>query len=117
MSNSNKSADRIVANGGWTVEKRDPQPKAPLFRILTILWIFPSAGAVVVLSMGWRRWFDADGILEGLRNVPFEHWIAFGLLLAHPIFAGLAWRSRRTDSLKERTVLVPNPAHDPRKLY
>ena len=94
------TADRQA--GGVEPAKRRHQPKAALCRMLSILWFFPSTGAVLILAMTEARWRQADsGWLARLSTVSFEQWIALTVLLAHPLFAWLAWRFRRTEPWKE----------------
>jgi hypothetical protein len=81
--------------------RRRHQPKAALCLMLAVLWIFPTAGAAFILGTGEATWLRAGGLVAGLRAVPFEQWMAFAILLAHPVFAWLAWRLRRTEPWKE----------------
>jgi hypothetical protein len=117
MNNARSTEERIVAGGGWTYRTDQPQPKARALRMLTLLWIFPSLGSVVVLMMCGERWWDMGSFSAVSRALTMEQWIALGLLLAHPVFAALAWHFRRTEELTEGRVRVPNPDHDLRKLY
>lgn len=117
MSNSKQTEERIVRGGGWVKGPACYQRKAQLFRALTVLWIFPSIGSVVILLLCGEIWWAMGGLLAGVRGLAVEQWIALGLLLAHPGFAWLAWRFRRTEPLSEVKILLPNPDHDLRKLY
>ena len=72
-------------------EKRGPIPRAVLFRMLTLLWLFPSAGALWLL-LADTAWLRAGNALEHLHAVRVEQWVAVGLLLLHAWFA---WRWRR----------------------
>ena len=109
----------IVANGGWKEgHRRTGRPKAMLFLILSVLWLFPSFGAFWLIEPDFKRWLDAKDLLTALGMIKLEQWIAFALLLAHGVFGCLAWHYRRHEPLQE---IVdgdgPNPDHDPKKLY
>ena len=110
------SSTSIVANGGWTEVKCRRKPKADLFRMLAILWCFPSGGAVLILAM---TSFSIEGgsALVALASVPLEAWLAATLLLAHPPFFWLARHYRRCEAEREETLLEPVPAPDLRKLH
>ena len=105
------TADRQAGGASPASEpKRRHQPKAALFRMLSMLWFFPSTGAVLILAMTGARWRQADGAwFAPLNAVSFEQWIALVVLLAHPLFAWLAWRLRRTEPWKE---IKPEPDPD-----
>jgi hypothetical protein len=68
-----------------------PTPRALLYRTLTLLWLFPSVGALLLLVHD-AAWWRAGGFLAGLGAVRLEQWIAIGLLALHGWFA---WRWRR----------------------
>jgi hypothetical protein len=107
----------IINGGGWVEgERRLGRPKARFCALASLLWIFPSTGALFILVPGFRNWFQAGSLLEGLRAVAFEQWIALIVLLAHLVFVGLAWRYRRTEPLREEAGWEPNPDQDLRKL-
>jgi len=77
------------------------QRKATLFRVLSLLWFFPTGGAAVILALGIaraRRTACWDELLGGIR---FEHWIALGVLAAHGAFFRLARHYRRTEPFRE----------------
>jgi hypothetical protein len=107
----------IVHGGGWV--EGEPQwgrPKARFCALASLLWIFPSAGALFILVPGFRNWSQAGSFLEGLGAVSFEQWIALIIVLAHLMFAALAWHYRRTEPLREEAGWEPNPDQDLRKL-
>jgi hypothetical protein len=91
------------------------RPKARFCALASLLWIFPSAGALLILVPGCRNWFQAGSLLEGLGAVAFEQWIALTILLAHAVLAGLAWHYRRTEPLREEAGWEANPDQDLRK--
>lgn len=104
------SADRQAGGPGPTSEpKLRHQPKAALCRMLSILWLFPSMGAVLILVMTEARWWVAGSFFARLSAVTFEQWIAVVILTAHPAFMWLAWRFRRTEPWKE---IEPEPDPD-----
>ena len=64
-------------------------PRPILFATLSILWIFPSIGAICIL------WFA-----DSANGVPLENWVAVLLLAAHAIFILFAWRMRGFRALR-----------------
>jgi hypothetical protein len=70
-----------------------PTPRPILFRTLTILWIFPSLGAVWILFRE-TSWWHSDGVIAAALAVRVEQWVAVVLLLLHGCFAWCWWRSR-----------------------
>ena len=114
------AADRqcdAVSNGGWIEVTQRYRPKANLFSVLTVLWLFPTAGAVAIIALNTPRWIASESLVEAFRSIGFEQWIALGLIVAHPIFAALAWRYRRTEPFHTEVVRMPSPEVDSRKLY
>ena len=112
------AADASIVHGGdWREEKRRYQPRAQLFRTLSVLWIFPSLGALCIWIAGGDGRMRAEGWAAKLQAVTFEQWIAALVLLAQPTFVWLAIRYRRTEKFKEVTVQIPNRTYDPNKLY
>lgn len=87
-------------------------PRALLFSVLSVLWMFPSAGAAFIILRS-PEWLRTGGVLAGLQAVRIEQWIALGVLLAHPVFVWQAVRLRREEVHRETTVRVPNPENDP----
>ena len=77
------------------------QPRAQLCTVLSWLWIFPSLGAIGILLTSGTEWRQAGGVVEGLRAVKFEQWIAFVLLALHLLFFVMARRLRRTEPFRE----------------
>lgn len=80
------------------------QRKATLFRVLSLLWFFPTGGAVVILWMGIARARRTACWDELLGGIGFEHWIALGVLAAHGAFFWLARHYRRTEPFREAPV-------------
>jgi hypothetical protein len=62
-----------------------------LYGMLTILWVFPSAGAFWILAKDWKRWTRQ----EFFASVRLEDWVAFLLLVAQVVFTVQAIRYRR----------------------
>jgi len=68
----------------------DVRKRALLFRILTLLWAFPSFGAAWILCRGGGDWMHGKAVAEILGLIQFEQWIAFGVLGVHLLFLILA---------------------------
>ena len=99
------------------VHRRLGRPKATLFLMLTVLWIFPSLGAVWMIGSDARRWFDASGFLAALEMIRLEQWIGMAILIAHGVFGWLTWHYRRNEPWQEIVMGdEPNPDHEPKKL-
>ena len=64
-------------------------PRPILFATLSILWIFPSIGAICILCFSDRG-----------KGVPLENLLAMLLLAAHAIFIFFAWRMRGFRALR-----------------
>jgi hypothetical protein len=77
------------------------RPKLRFCALASVLWVFPSAGALFIVVPAAPRWFQSAGVLQGLRAVMFEQWIALVIVFAHLVFIWLAWHYRRTESLRE----------------
>jgi hypothetical protein len=65
-----------------------------------MLWFFPSLGALWIIGSDCAKWFGTPSILDGLRAVAFEQWIALAVLALHPVFAVLARHYRKTEPFK-----------------
>lgn len=76
--------------------------RALLFKILSILWIFPSSGALWILRSGPKAYMRASTFLEKVEAVALEEWIAMLLLIAHMVFIVRALRSRNTHLVPEK---------------
>lgn len=72
------------------------KPRALLFWMLSILWVFPSIGAF------WILFRQPEWKSGGFGAVTIEQWVAVAVLVAHVHFVWLAWLFRRT----EKEVLV-----------
>ena len=97
--------------------RRKGRPKATLFLTLTVLWMFPSFGAVWLIAFHDAAWRHADGLLAALGMIRLEQWIGLAILLAHVAFGWLTWHYRRHEPLQEIVMGdEPNPDHDPKKL-
>lgn len=64
------------------------------YRWFSILWCFPSAGALYLLANDWTQWHWGHGVLEGLRSLRLEDWVATVLLGLHAFWI-FAWRRQR----------------------
>ena len=109
----------VIANGDLKEgERRLGRPKATLFLMLTVLWVFPSLGAAWMIGSDVRSWFGAASVLAALGMIRLEQWIGVAILVAHGAFGWLAWHYRRHEPLQEIVMgHGPNPDHDPKKLY
>jgi hypothetical protein len=109
----------IVCGGGWkNGEHRLGQPRAMLFLLLSVLWLFPSLGALWLIQVDFPRWLESKGLVEALGMIKLEQWVAFTLLLAHGVFLWLAWHFRRHE--KPQAIVVgdqPNPDRKTGSLY
>ena len=74
-----------------TLQPATSASRALLYRTLTLLWCFPSLGALFVLLHD-ATWWRAEGFVARLAAVRVEQWIAAGLLALHGWFAW-RWRS------------------------
>ena len=108
----------IVCVGGWKEgHRRMGRPKATLFLTLTVLWVFPSLGAVWLVAFHDSAWRHANGLLAALGMIRLEQWIGLAILLAHVAFGWLAWHYRRNEPLQEIVMGdEPNPDDEPKKL-
>jgi len=99
-----------IVKGGGRVEgeTHHGRPKLRLFAIASVIWVFPSFGAIWIVGPDVTHWFRAESFLEGLQAIAFEQWIALFILLAHPVFACLAWHYYRTEPLKEEKGWEPD---------
>ena len=114
-----KVSERSVIASGDSKEggRRLGRPKATLFLMLTVLWIFPSFGAAWMIGSDARRWFDAAGFIAALEMIRLEQWIGMAILIAHVVFGWLTWHYRRNEPWQEIVMGdEPNPDHEPKKL-
>ena len=109
---ANATNEGIVEGGGWGDATQRYQPRARLFTMLAVLWVFPSAGAGVIIGGDFIRWFQSPTVLAGVQAVAFEQWIALGLLMLHVLFVALAIWFHRREPIKEVIVRVQNPEAD-----
>ncbi len=89
---------------GPVEERRRRTSRALRFKVLSICWILPSAGAVWILFANGAPWRRAATVREGLQAVTFEQWIALGLLSLQFVFVLLALGFSRW--AKERIEIV-----------
>ena len=79
--------------------------KARLYKMLTILWSFPSLGGVIILKANWRtEWFQTVAN-EGIVSIRIEVLAALGILLTHLGLAALFLRFRRLNQNRKRVIL------------
>jgi hypothetical protein len=103
-SNPRKSPleDQVIGCRGLLEQWVRHGPKALLFGILTILWIFPSLGSFFILAVGYSSWSGTATWLDTLRSIPFEHWLAFLVLVLHLAFALSAYYFYRKEIPPDR---------------
>ncbi len=106
--NTDKDAESKVVDG--PMEERRARPSRALrFKVLSICWIFPSAGAVWILFANGAPWLRAATVREGLQSVTFEQWIALGLLSLQFVFVLLALGFGRGEKPRTEIVRVEKP--------
>ena len=105
----------IAANGGWEETRRMGRPRYQLFSMLALLWWFPSLGALWIAGSGVAK-LPKQPENAGLSYIPVEVWIALAALLAHAVFAILAWHYWRTEQPREVVGHAPAPEQNLEKL-
>ena len=106
--NTDKDAESKIVNG--PVEEHRPRASRALhFKVLSICWIFPSAGAVWILLANGAPWLRAATIREGLQSLTFEQWIALGLLSLQFVFVLLAFGFGRGEKPRTEIVRLEKP--------
>src|SRR5690349_8335317 len=85
------------ASGSGDAPLLTHQPKAQLFGALSVLWIFPSLGALVIRSLKFDVWRQAESWRTLLSATRFEQWIALLVLVLHPLFVGLGRHYRKNE--------------------
>jgi len=106
--NTNENAESKIVDG--PVEERRPRASRALrFKVLSICWIFPSAGAAWILFANGAPWLRAPTVREGLQSVTFEQWIALGLLSLQFVFVLLALGFSRGEKARIEIVPVEKP--------
>lgn len=69
--------------------------KQHLYLVLTVLWMFPTFGALWIIGYGGQPWLRAGSVVEGFSRVSFEEWVAVALLVVHGAFVRWALKYRR----------------------
>ena len=78
-----------------------PRSKALLFKMLTVLWIFPTAGAVWIWFTEWDQFRGRAKLSGTWPAMVLEQWVALVLVLLHTVFLALAsYYSRKERGLK-----------------
>ena len=77
---------------------RTYQPKALLFSMLSVLWIFPSVGALCIVAPGLRSALQTGSVGAAVSSLGLEHWVALLLLSVHPAFVWQARRLKRNET-------------------
>ncbi len=76
-------------------EEKFKTPKAILFFVLSILWIFPSLTAIWLIARDFSAVRNAHDVGERFSAIKLEQWVGVILLLLHAVFIFLAVRGRR----------------------
>lgn len=76
-------------------EEKFKTPKAILYFVLSILWIFPSLTAIWMIAGDFSAMRNAQNVREFFFAVKLEQWVGVILLLLHAVFIFLAIRGRR----------------------
>lgn len=69
--------------------------------MLSLLWVFPSVGALCILGSGVREWPRLGDPADLLDALAFEQCVAVLLLFLHLLFLVLARRYRRAEPFQE----------------
>ena len=85
------------------------RPKTQRYTMLSVLWVFPSLGALVILGLGVPGWREADSLGGLVAATRFEHWLALVLLGLHPVFF---WLARHYRNVETPVPLPPEPDED-----
>ena len=91
MTDSEHPAVEKTADG-----ERVKTPKAVLFFVLSILWIFPSFGAGWIMANDFSTVHHAS-FETFLPSIKLEQWLVLLLLALHAVFIFLAMRFRRRE--------------------
>jgi len=81
--------------GGTELPLERTRARALCFQVLTLLWIFPTAGAALILARDFSTWTRWPSIGERVGAVPLQSWIALAVVAAHIVFIILSRRYRR----------------------
>lgn len=86
------------------------------YLLMSMLWIFPSIGALVILSSEIPDLLKAPSFFATLEQTRLEGWIAAALLGLHAFFLTKAWRLRNEPFVPVVVYDPPNPDSNPRNL-
>lgn len=75
-----------------------------LFNVMSLLWVFPSVGAIWIIVAGFSSSSDLRGTGNGIEAITFDQWIAFAVVLAHGVFAGLGFHYRQLERQQQSGV-------------
>jgi hypothetical protein len=87
---------------------RHHRPRAELFDVLSVVWLFPSLGALLILAIRAGVWAHAESFRAGFSATRFEQWVALLILLLHLTFHSLARYYRKHEAPRE---LPPDKAN------
>ena len=64
------------------------------YRMMSILWIFPSLASITILVMGESTWMEAATLTGKVEAMPIEKLISVIFLMIQVFFVIQAWRFR-----------------------
>jgi hypothetical protein len=108
------AASHIIAGGGIPETPQFGRPKRRFCAFASLLWIFPSAGAALILAPGLPPKFQGRSLLEALGAISIEEWTALAILAVHAVFVLLALHYHRTEPLREEPPWTPDSDDDDR---
>ncbi|HXG49719.1 MAG TPA: hypothetical protein VNO52_19020 [Methylomirabilota bacterium] len=108
--------DCLEVGEAWHGAAHPVRPRAERYTMLSLLWVFPSFGALFILGRNADQWLRAPSVNAALRALRLEDWLAMGLLALHAWFIARAvwWRRHATPRMVVATE--PSPAHGLHKL-
>jgi len=84
----------------------DPiERKAYLYKMMAVLWFFPSLGAIVILALNWFSGSSEATDTQGTLSVRIEDLAAVGLLVTHGYLAIQRHRFHRLNQKRQRARL------------
>lgn len=55
-----------------------------LYRLMSVLWLFPVSAAVTIFVVGDWEWVREPTLEERFRAIPLEQWVAWIILAIYP---------------------------------
>jgi hypothetical protein len=107
----------IVANGGWMECEIRQRTKHHFYSLMSVLWIFPSLGALAIFFTGDLSWRLEPELSAKLERVPIEQWMALAILFIQPWFVVFSIRTKAAEPEEVAKFSGRNPDYDPKNLY